>query len=88
MTILPPSEVYKSCKNPIFIKEGKKLLTHGQIGTVILSGGHGSRLGINKPKGTIPVTSDGKKSLFQLFIEKASKAQNEYEAFKKADAAP
>lgn len=49
---------------------GKELLAKGKVGTLILAGGHGSRLGVNQPKGMIPVTPLRGKSLFQLFLEK------------------
>lgn len=56
---------------------GKELLAKGKVGTLILAGGHGSRLGANQPKGTIPVTPIRGRSLFQLFLEKGVAASKQ-----------
>ena len=49
---------------------GTELLQAGKVGAIILAGGQASRLGIDAPKGTLPVTPIKQKSLFQLFAEK------------------
>lgn len=49
---------------------GKKLISEGRVGCLIVAGGQGTRLNFNKPKGFYPVTLIKKKSLFQLFAEK------------------
>ena len=49
---------------------GKKLISDGKVGCLIVAGGQGTRLGFAKPKGLYPITLFKKKSLFQLFAEK------------------
>ncbi len=51
-------------------KMGKKLLSEGKLGCLIVAGGQGTRLQYDKAKGTFPVSSVKKKSLFQIFAEK------------------
>ena len=79
--LTPPKNVYHASKNKEHIETGRHLLTRGQVGCVILAGGHGSRFSYPQPKGTFPITPIKKKSLFQLFSEKVRAAQNHYEAF-------
>lgn len=55
-------------------KEGEELIRQGKVGCLILAGGQGTRLGIDGPKGIIPVTLIKKKSLFQLFCERTKAA--------------
>ncbi|MES2121208.1 MAG: UTP--glucose-1-phosphate uridylyltransferase [Chlamydiota bacterium] len=57
---------------------GEALLRQGKVGCIILAGGQGSRLGFEGPKGMIPVTPLHKKSLFQLFAERAKAASQRY----------
>lgn len=49
---------------------GKKLLSEGKVGCLIVAGGQGSRLNYTKPKGFYPITFIKQKSLFQLFAER------------------
>lgn len=50
---------------------GRKLLQKGKVGTIILAGGHGSRLGFDLPKGLYPISPVKQKTIFQLIAEKA-----------------
>lgn len=69
-------------------KEQAKLITHknigkafiqsGKLAALTVAGGMGSRLGVNGPKGLIPVTPIKKKPLFQVFSEKIIFAQKKY----------
>lgn len=45
-----------------------------KMGCLILAGGQASRLGIDAPKGTFPITRIRQKSLFQYLLEKAKAA--------------
>ena len=51
---------------------GETSIKNGQVAAVILSGGQGTRLGHNGPKGmfTLPSPSISKKSIFQIHIER------------------
>lgn len=48
-----------------------------EMGTIILAGGQGTRLGFNHPKGMYPISPVKKKSLFQLFAEKRKAASKQ-----------
>ena len=60
------------------ISLGKKLLAQGKIGAVVLAGGQGTRLGMDKPKGCYPLSPLMKKSLFQRLIERTIAASKAY----------
>ncbi|MBA3816190.1 MAG: UTP--glucose-1-phosphate uridylyltransferase [Parachlamydiaceae bacterium] len=60
--------------NPIDFVQGKEMIAQGLMGCLIVAGGQGTRLRINGPKGSFPVTPYEKKSLFQLFSEKVAAA--------------
>ncbi|OII76330.1 UDP-N-acetylglucosamine pyrophosphorylase [Cryptosporidium andersoni] len=51
-------------------QEGIDLIKSGKVGIVIMSGGDGTRLGWNGPKGTYPIGIVSKKSLFQIMCER------------------
>jgi UDP-N-acetylglucosamine/UDP-N-acetylgalactosamine diphosphorylase len=59
------------------IELGRKLLDSGQVGCILIAGGHGSRLGYDEPKGTFPLSVIRNKSLFQLFAEKVVAASRQ-----------
>lgn len=48
---------------------GKEQISSGKVGCLLVAGGQGTRLGYEGPKGTMPVTKEGK-SLFQIFSER------------------
>lgn len=60
-------------------KLGRKFLSSGKMGCILLAGGEGSRLGFSKPKGMFPLVSLNNKSLFQVFVEKIRATQNKYQ---------
>ena len=45
------------------------MLAAGKVGSVIVAGGQGTRLGFDKPKGMFPVGPVSGVSLFQIFAE-------------------
>jgi UDP-N-acetylglucosamine/UDP-N-acetylgalactosamine diphosphorylase len=51
---------------------GQALVREGKVGCLILAGGQGTRLGVDGPKGAVPIL--GEKSLFQLFCERTQEA--------------
>lgn len=59
------------------IKVGHSLLEKGAMGTIILAGGMGTRLGFPHPKGLFPLSVVKQKSLFQIFAEKTLAASRQ-----------
>ena len=49
---------------------GKEQIALGKVGTIVLAGGSGSRLGWQGPKGTYPISLVKKKSLFALLFDR------------------
>jgi len=49
---------------------GEKLISEGKVGTILVAGGQGTRLGFDGPKGTFPVGPITNRSLFQYHTEK------------------
>jgi UDP-N-acetylglucosamine/UDP-N-acetylgalactosamine diphosphorylase len=49
---------------------GEKTLAAGEVATLVVAGGQGSRLGFEHPKGMYPIGPVSGKSLFQLHAEK------------------
>jgi UDP-N-acetylglucosamine/UDP-N-acetylgalactosamine diphosphorylase len=52
---------------------GRDAIRVGSVGAVILSGGQGTRLGFNGPKGVFDIGLESHKSIFQLHIERIDK---------------
>lgn len=48
---------------------GNELLRQGRVGSILVAGGQGSRLGFDKPKGMFPIGPISDRSLFQIFAE-------------------
>ncbi len=56
-------------------ERGKRLISEGKVGCLLLAGGQGSRLKqAGQPKGTLPLSPIKGKSLLQLFLEKTRAA--------------
>ncbi|MBN2411348.1 UDPGP type 1 family protein [candidate division KSB1 bacterium] len=49
---------------------GEKLISEGKVGSILVAGGQGTRLGFDGPKGTFPVGPITDRSLFQYHTEK------------------
>jgi UDP-N-acetylglucosamine/UDP-N-acetylgalactosamine diphosphorylase len=58
------------------LERGKRIISEGKLGCLIVAGGQGSRLNYAKPKGLYPVTLIQKKPLFQILAEKVLAAGN------------
>ncbi|MFS8563644.1 MAG: hypothetical protein LVR00_04710 [Rhabdochlamydiaceae bacterium] len=72
LKILEPLPSYDRSGNRGNLAQGKKLLSQGKIGCLILAGGQGTRLSSKTAKALTPVTLVTHKSLLQLFCEKHS----------------
>ncbi|MCP4248984.1 MAG: UDPGP type 1 family protein, partial [bacterium] len=48
---------------------GDELIRAGKVAAFTVAGGQGTRLGVDGPKGAVPVSPIRKKTLFQLFAE-------------------
>ncbi|WP_158227835.1 UTP--glucose-1-phosphate uridylyltransferase [Estrella lausannensis] len=68
-SIQPLKSVLRS-GDPKLKQEGRKALSEGKVGALIVAGGQGTRLGFDHPKGMYQVTAARRKSLFQLLAEK------------------
>ena len=60
-------------------KHGEVLIRSGKTAAFTVAGGQGTRLGYDGPKGTLPVSSIQKKTLFQLFAEQILGISKQYE---------
>ncbi|MHC4321189.1 MAG: UTP--glucose-1-phosphate uridylyltransferase [Planctomycetota bacterium] len=85
-TILEPPEIIPIPQNDIQksraaeAKEiGEKALKTGKVAIVTVAGGLGTRLGVNRPKGTLPISPIMGKSIFQLHAEKIQAVMNKYD---------
>ncbi len=76
--ILQPLDSYATSGNKDNYAHGKKLLSQGKSGCLILAGGQGTRLSSAQSKALTPVTLVKHKSLLQLFCEKTLAASNAY----------
>lgn len=70
---MKPLAFYYTAGNPERKEAGGALLKEGVLASLILAGGEGTRLGWDGPKGTCPVSADGK-SLFELFCTRIKAA--------------
>src|SRR5574337_737541 len=58
---------------------GEASLRKGEVAVLTVAGGHGTRLGSNGPKGTLPIAPISGKSVFQLHAEKIRAVQQKYD---------
>lgn len=65
-----PFKDYETAGSESDFAAGKKMISEGLLGCLIVAGGQGTRLSFEGPKGMFPVTPVLHKSLFQLFAEK------------------
>jgi len=61
-------------------KIGEQAIQNGEVCSLILAGGQGSRLGYNSPKGTYPIGPVSGKSLFEWFAQKIQFISHKFEA--------
>ena len=58
---------------------GKQAIQAGRVAAFTVAGGQGTRLGFDGPKGTFEITPISKKSLFEVFADKISRASERFE---------
>jgi UDP-N-acetylglucosamine/UDP-N-acetylgalactosamine diphosphorylase len=76
--LAPENAEQKKLYNKAF-KHGEVLIRSGKTAAFTVAGGQGTRLGYDGPKGTLPVSSIKKKTLFQLFAEQILGLSEKYE---------
>lgn len=57
-------------QNIVDIDLGRRLMSQGKVGCLVVAGGQGTRLRANGPKGAYPLSPIKNKSLFQMLAEK------------------
>ena len=82
---LAPAEVYPQPPRPgresryeEVRRHGRELLAAGKVAAFTVAGGQGTRLGVDGPKGCVPVTPVRGKTLFQLFAEMVKAGRDRY----------
>ena len=50
------------------LKHGQEALAAGHVGAILMAGGQGTRLGFEGPKGTFPITTVSKETLFDVLL--------------------
>lgn len=61
-------------------RAGRDWLGTGKVAAFTVAGGQGTRLGVDGPKGCVPVTPVGEITLFELFAQMVSGARRKYGA--------
>ncbi len=80
----PPSAIQLNALHPRFqdpeaIATGEQALRAGRIGTIIVAGGQGTRLGFDSPKGFFPIGPLSGRTLFQMHIDRMRAIMNRYQ---------
>ena len=68
-------------KEAEFKAVGIKAIQEGKIGAVLLAGGQGTRLGLDKPKGTLQIGMERELYLFEQLIRNLQEVTEEAEAY-------
>lgn len=79
-TLRPVSDTLQWSNAPVALKQelenlGFDAIRKGQVAAVILSGGQGTRLGFDGPKGMYSIGLPSSKSIFQLHIERLDRVR-------------
>lgn len=67
---------YHDFRNASLTIKGRQICSEGRVGTIIVAGGQGTRLGFSGPKGSFPLSLVKNKSLFQIFAERVFAASH------------
>jgi UDP-N-acetylglucosamine/UDP-N-acetylgalactosamine diphosphorylase len=82
----PPSSLQPAMATPRaaitrdILDRGRNMLAAGKVAALTVAGGQGTRLGLDGPKGTQPISPVRRKTLFQLFAEFILATQRRYGA--------
>ncbi len=86
-TDLEPASVYSRIPVPEnaalyekAVEHGRMLLSRGKVAAFTVAGGQATRLGADRPKGTVIVTPAGDQTLFELFAQTIRAAGLRYQA--------
>jgi UDP-N-acetylglucosamine/UDP-N-acetylgalactosamine diphosphorylase len=78
----PPAFRLDTTKNPFTPQqareEAEKALRAGTVGTILVAGGQGTRLGFDHPKGMYVIGPVSNRTLFQIHVEKIVAASKRY----------
>ena len=78
-TIPIPNNDSQKARAAVAKEIGEKALRAGKVAVVTVAGGLGTRLGTDRPKGTLPISPIMGKSIFQLHAEKIQAIINKYD---------
>ncbi len=78
----PPAFRLDASKNPFTPEQAKEraeaALRAGEVGTILVAGGQGTRLGFDHPKGMYAIGPVSRRTLFQIHVEKIVAAAKKY----------
>lgn len=58
--------------------QGEEILSAGQVGMILVAGGLGTRLGLDQPKGLLPLAPLSNRTLFQILLENLLAVRRRY----------
>jgi UDP-N-acetylglucosamine/UDP-N-acetylgalactosamine diphosphorylase len=73
-----PADAQQKRKYVQAIELGRQLISAGKVAALVVSGGQGTRLGFDGPKGNFPISPVKNKTLFQIFAETIATASKKY----------
>jgi UDP-N-acetylglucosamine/UDP-N-acetylgalactosamine diphosphorylase len=78
---MPPHAIrlhYPAELNEIARKIGENAIRAGRVGMVLVSGGQGTRLGFNRPKGMFPIGPISNRTLYEMHVDSLRGAMKKY----------
>ena len=78
----PPAIRLDGSQNPFTprqaLRQGREALAAARVGTILVAGGQGTRLGFDHPKGMYSIGLVSRRTLFQIHVEKIVAASRRY----------